>query len=354
MKTKREGIGVSELARVLASEAPAPIYLLLGEESFLREVALTEIRRAVLGKEAEESGFNYDLIYGDETDALEVLNRCDTFPAFAERRLVIIRDVSGLRARETERLLPYLKTPVETTCLVLTAEKVDGRLKFFQALKGVAVTVDCSPLDARFMTGWIQEQAKSLRLGLDDPACEALHHASGGNLAVVQRELEKLVDYLHPNTSVTAADVEAVRGADTGGTVWDFLGALARKDREAGLRALGKILDAGEPPLRLLGLLAFQWRQVWKTREQLDRCVPEAGLARILGVPPFRIRGLVEQAKVFTDDDLHYCMEAFREADSRLKGGGRGSDRLVMERLVLNLCRGVRRATSSRAFVPAR
>ena len=42
----------------------------------------------------------------------------------------------------------------------------------------------------------------------------------------------------------------AVRGADCGGTVWDFLDALARKDRAASLRALGKILDAGEPPLR--------------------------------------------------------------------------------------------------------
>ena len=354
MSAKHEGIGISELTRQLASGALAPIYLLLGEETFLREAAVAAIRRVVLGEQIEENGFNYDLLYGDETDALEVLNRCDTLPAFADRRLVVIRDVGALRARETERLLSYLKMPVETTCLVLTGEKVDGRVKFFQALKGVAVTVDCSPLDARFMPEWIHEQAKNVGLGLDDAACDALHHASGGNLAVVRRELEKLVDYLHPNTRVKAADVEAVRGADCGGTVWDFLDAVARKDRAASLRALGKILDAGEPPLRLIGLLAFQWRQVWKTREKLDRRVPEAGLARALGVPPFRVRGLVEQARVFSNEELAGCFEAFREADFRLKGGERGSERRIMERLVLNLCRGARRATSARAFVPAR
>ena len=354
MKAKREGIGVAELKRQLASGACAPIYVLLGEESYLRETALAAIRRVVLGAEDQETGFNYDLLYGDETDALEVLNRCDTFPAFADRCLVIIRNVGALPARETERLLPYLKAPVETTSLVLTGDKLDGRLKFFQTLKAAAVTVDCSPLDSRLMPDWIEEQAKGLGLCLNDAASEALHHASGGNLAVVQRELEKLVDYLHPSASVTAADVESVRGADTGGTVWDFLGALARKDRGSALRALGKILDAGEPPLRLLGLLAFQWRQVWKTREQLDRRVPEAGLARILGVPPFRIQGLVEQARMFSDNELARCFDAFREVDSSLKGGGRGAERLVMERLVLNLCRGERRVTSSRAFVPAR
>ncbi|HEY3197695.1 MAG TPA: DNA polymerase III subunit delta [Nitrospirales bacterium] len=354
MSAKREGIGISELIRQLGSGPPAPIYLLLGEETFLREAALVAIRRSVLGDEKEDNGFNCDLLYGDETDALEVLNRCDTLPAFAARRLVIIRNAGALRPRETERLMPYLKAPVETTCLVLASEKVDGRLKFFQTLKAVAMTVDCFPLDARFMPEWIHEQAKSLGLGLDDAAYEALHYASGGNLAVVRRELEKLVDYLHPNTRVSAADVEAVRGADCGGTVWDFLEALARKDRAASLRTLGQILDAGEPPLRLIGLLAFQWRQVWKTREKLDRRVPEAGLARSLGVPPFRVRGLVEQARGLSNEELSVCFEAFREADFRLKGGERGTERRIMERLVLNLCRGARRATSARAFVPAR
>ena len=347
-KARREGLAVSDLARLLASGKVAPIYLLLGEESFLRDAALAMIRRAVLGEDEVGGGFNYDLLYGDETDALEVLNRCDTLPAFAPRRLVIIREVGGLRARETERLLPYLKTPVETTCLVLSGEKIDGRLNFFKTLKAATVVVDCSPLDPKFLSEWIYEQAKALGLRLEDAACEALHDASAGNLAIIRKELEKLIDYLHPTTRVTAADVEAVRGADTGGTVWDVLDGLARKDREASLRALGKILDAGEPPLRLVGLLAYQWRQVWKTREQLNRRVPEVGLARILGVPPFRVRGLVEQAKVFSEDELARCFEAFREADSNLKGGGgRAGERLVMERLVLNLCRSRRRVTSA-------
>jgi len=355
VKGKREGIGVAELVRQLASGRVAPIYLIVGEESFLREAALAAIRRAVLNAEgAEDNGFNYDLVHGDETDALEILNICDTLPAFAERRLVIIREIGALKARETERLLPYLQNPVESTCLILTGEKVDGRLKFFHAVKTVAVAVDCSPLDERAMPEWIKEQAKQLGLQLDEPACEALQHASGGNLAIVRRELEKLAAYISPSARATLADVEAVRGADTGGTVWDLLAALGRKDRGGALRALGKVLDAGEPPLRLLGLLASHWRQVWRTREQLARRVPEVGLARILGVPPYRVRELVEQARRFSEEELGRSFEVFRETDSRLKGEGRSAEGLVMERLVINLCRGGQRATSSRAFGPVR
>jgi DNA polymerase-3 subunit delta len=354
MKTKREGIGLSELTRQLSAGTIAPIYLVIGEESFLREAAVAAIHSTVLGPHGDE-GFNYDLVYGDEAEALEILNMCSTLPAFAERRLVVIREVGALKARECERMLAYLKMPVESTCLVLTGEKVDGRVRFFQALKGVAVIVDCGPLDARAIPEWLHATAKQLDLTLDEAACDGLQHASGGNLAIMVRELEKLGAYLFPNKRVTIADVEAVRGADTGGTVWDLLDALGRKDRGRALRALGKVLDAGEPPLRLMGLLTFHWRQIWRTREQLARRVPEIALARILGVPPFRVRPLVEQARRFSEEELARAFKAFREVDALLKGGSRTGETLVMERLVLRLCRGGQRAaTWPRVSVPAR
>jgi DNA polymerase III subunit delta len=353
MKAKREGIGLAELTRQLNTGAIAPIYLVIGEESFLREAAVVALRGAVFGPHGD-NGFNYDLLYGDEADAIEILNVCSTLPAFAERRLVMIREVGGLKARECERMLAYLKSPVESTCLVLTGEKVDGRIRFFQALKGVAVVVDCGPLESRAIPEWLHVMARQLDLTLDEVACEGLQHASGGNLAMMVRELEKLAAYLFPGKRVTIADVEAVRGADTGGTVWDLLDALGRKDRARAVRALGKVLDAGEPPLRLLGLLTFHWRQIWRTREQLARRVPEIALARILGVPPFRVRSLVEQARRFPDEELARAFKAFRDADGLLKGGSRTGETLVMERLVLRLCRGGQRAaTSTRVSVPA-
>jgi hypothetical protein len=121
-----------------------------------------------------------------------------------------------------------------------------------------------------------------------------------------------------------AADVAAVQGADTGGTVWNLLEALRRKDREGSLRFLGKVLDAGDPPLKVLGFLGACWRQEWKSRR-------------------------------FSEEMLR-DFEQFREADSRLKGGGgRGKDRLVMERMILNLCRGAARPMPGpRPFAPAR
>ncbi len=325
MKAKREGIGLHELKRQLAAGDLAPLYFVVGEEAPLRDDAVAAIRAAVLGPDDANIGaFNSDVVYGDETEAAEILTLCGNLPMFATRRLVVVKEVGALGIREAERLLPYLEAPVESTCLVLTGGKVDGRVKFFQAFKQAAVSVDCAPLDARALPAWVQDQVGALGLRLDQAARELLIEASGGALGVLCREMEKLAAYVAPNTRVTVADVEAVQGADTGGSVHDLIDALQRRDRVGSLRSLGKVLDAGEPPLKVLGFLAACWRNLWRARK-------------------------------FSEEMLR-DFELFREIDSRLKGGGGGrrKERLEMERLVLNLCRGAGRATPSRPFASAR
>src|SRR2546426_4715539 len=146
MKAKREDIGLYELKRQLAAGDFAPLYLIVGEEAVLRDDAVAAIRAAVLGLDEANIGvFNSDVVYGDETEAAEILTFCGSLPLFATRRLVVVKEVGGLRAHETERLLPYLKEPVETTCLVVTGGEGDSRLKIFQALQQVGGTVASAP-----------------------------------------------------------------------------------------------------------------------------------------------------------------------------------------------------------------
>src|SRR2546425_10589772 len=162
MKAKREDIGLYELKRQLAAGDFASLYLIVGEEAVLRDDAVAAIWAAVLGLDEANIGvFNSDVVYGDETEAAEILTFCGSLPLFATRRLVVVKEVGGLRAHETERLLQYLKEPVETTCLVLTGGKGDGRPQIFQGPKQGAGTRAGRPLDARALPGSVHEQARA-------------------------------------------------------------------------------------------------------------------------------------------------------------------------------------------------
>ena len=89
------------------------------------------------------------------------------------------------------------------------SSKLDGRLKFSQALTRTAIIVDCSPLRDAQLPPWILVKRNRLGCGLRTRPFTCCKEASGASLYGVRRELEKLASYVPPDRAVTAADVQA-------------------------------------------------------------------------------------------------------------------------------------------------
>jgi len=138
-----------QLESVLKQQPPGPLYLIVGEEDLLRDVALATIKAAVLG---ESGDFNYDLFYGDEAGGTDILTCALEMPVFAARRLIVVKIAEKLPARASEVLLGYLAEPVETTTLVFVSPKLDGRLKFSHSAFHPAIS--SSQPDAARVTLW--------------------------------------------------------------------------------------------------------------------------------------------------------------------------------------------------------
>ena len=333
-------LNLLQLESALKQRAPGPLYLIVGEEDLLRDNALAAFKAAVLGGVDE---FNFDLFYGDEAGGADILTCASELPVFAERRLVVVKTAEKLAVRESEDLLDYLKEPVETTTLLFVSQKLDGRLKFSQALARTAVTIDCSPLREPQRAPWVRREAQRLGIRLDEHANQLLTEVSGGSLYGVRRELEKLASYVPPDRTVTAADVHVLRGLEPGASVFDLTLAIAAGHRGKVLSILARNLEAGEAPLRILGSLSWQYRRLWKAKELLASGAREAEVARTLRMDPMKVRSFVGR---FSDDHLQAALTLFFEADGQLKGGSAVHPKIVMERMLLRLCKFVKRATS--------
>ena len=162
---------VHELHSQLTRKGLGPLYLVLGEEPYFRDQALRLFRRVgqgadgstlLEGTETEPSSqmFSSDVLYGDETDASEILAIAEEVSFFSSHRLVLLKWADKLSAREGERLLPYLKAPNDSTTLVLAAAKLDGRTKWVQELKKQAVVGECSPLFENQRVSWVAQRAR--------------------------------------------------------------------------------------------------------------------------------------------------------------------------------------------------
>lgn len=333
-----------DLPAAIAKQDLEPLYLIMGEEDHLRDLAVSHLRTAL---STTESGgldeFNSDVLYGDDCDAPTIISRAGEVPVFAARRLILIKAADKLPAKHGEGLIPYLQAPNLTTTLAFVCPKLDGRLKWTQALKEKAVMIDCSALIEPQLSTWLAREADAVGIRLSEEAAQglkeyaaSLKESAGGSLGLVRRELEKLAVYVTGGRTATLEDVLAVRGTDAGASVFKLAEAIGAGQRAQALRILRRNLEAGEQPLRILGSLAWQYRQIWKAKDALDGRRAEAEAGRLLRTPTFKVRGFLGQ---FTEAGLRRAFQKFLEADGALKGGSAVAPEMVLETVVWELSR---------------
>ena len=341
-----------DLQRQVAQQGLAPLYLLIGEEAYFRDQALDMLRFVnqdeKSGDASDESTpsealnmFQSDVVYGDETDASEILGLAEEVSFFSSRRRLFVKWADKLSARNGELLIPYFKNLNAATTLAFAAAKLDGRTKWVQALKKQAVVVDCAPLPENQRGGWITQQARQMGLQLEGQALEMLKEQAAEGLYAVLRELEKLAAYKPEGQRVQVQDVELVRGKPPGISIFDWSEAVSRGDHGRALDIVAKNLETGEAPLRMLGAFLWQMRRIWKASALLREGQDQSQAARQAGIPPFRAREFMQQAQRWKDAHLRRAWTAFAHADSALKGGQASSPKLILDNLVIQLCQSM-------------
>jgi DNA polymerase III subunit delta len=317
----------------------ASVYFLYGKERFLAERAVAAIREAVLDPRTRD--FNLDVIHcKEEAHAAErIVATARTLPMMARRRLVLVRDADDLDAEDHATLLAYLAAPAPTTCLVLTAEKADLRRRFFLELRKVGVLGRFDPPYERRLPPWIETEARSLGVSLERGVAELLAAVIGADLGQLASSLEQLALFVGGRGRITLADVEEVVAETRQHSVFDLANAVGERDARRALHQCQRMLAAREPAVKILFMLTRHFRQLWTTRELLARRAGREEIAQTLGINPFFVEGLSAQARRFAPRALRRAFDALYAADRALKSSRLG-DEMVLERVVLELCRG--------------
>ncbi|MCK5912982.1 MAG: DNA polymerase III subunit delta, partial [Desulfuromusa sp.] len=181
-------MNADELYRSLRSNQVPELIFLCGQEPYLIQRAARAIRQTVLPSGKDD--FNDNQFYGKEATAELILEAAMTFPVFAEKRLVTVKDAHQLAASELEKLLPYLQNPVPDTCLLFIADKIDNRRKFFQQFKKWGALVEFKPLSDREIPQYVRNVLNQRDIEISADAVNLFCSMVGGNLHEVHTELD--------------------------------------------------------------------------------------------------------------------------------------------------------------------
>ncbi len=309
----------AELDKMLGSGKISPLLLLHGEETFLLEKALLRLLNVTV---PEARDFNYQLIRGREVRAAVIIDAARTLPVFSSYRLILIKETEEIPAAELDAFIPYLRDPCLETVLVFTAEKIDGRRKFFQEFRKHGQLFEFRRLYENQIPAFVEEQARSAGFFFTGDALAQFCRRVGNNLQEVHGELMKLFSFLGDRTLADVADVAAVVSDTRIDSIFDLTNAIGQKKTVEALLLLERMLGEGMAPLLILSMLVRHFRQLWMARELLDQKTAPREIAKQLGINPYFLEGLLHQARRFSTTGYRQAFELFLEVDQALKATG--------------------------------
>lgn len=352
------------------------IVLIHGPVELLRAEALTEQARAC-GEDPELVDLNTTRLEGRSATPAELENACGTLPFLAERRLVIVEGLlarlaapakgkgpaAGTRAGPTEEpgdddalssggtspevlkgqakaFLAYFDQVPDSTLLVLVEDDIAAGQAYrkLQELSrdGRARIIPCEKVRRNELPTWIRGRAHMRHVTLDGPALMDLAEFVGDELRQLDQELIKLGDYAHGRT-VTREDVRRLVPATRVASVFDLVDALGSGNGAVAGRLMTHALDVdGEPPLRMLAMIARHYRQLLQLKAMQAQGVKPPEIARTLGIFEWKMGALTTQANRHSFARLEGALEKILQADESIKTG-KMTDREAMDVLLAEL-----------------
>ncbi|MBC7173012.1 MAG: DNA polymerase III subunit delta, partial [Polyangiaceae bacterium] len=309
-----------------------PVHVLAGAEAFLVDRAVRRLRRAVVGE--GPMGFNEDVLSGQGLDGHRLVGIAQTLPMMASHRFVLVRNIDKASADALEPLIAYLASPSPSTCLVLTAEKLDKRSRFGKALTKANVVAQADAPKGAALAGFAQAEARSRGHSLPPDATRALLDAVGDDLAAIDDALERLSLFVGEGSAIELAAVEACVSRVRTETIWALVDGVSARDAKRTIAAATSLLADRQAPLYVLSMVARQLRMVARMREGLAQGLRPEEAAQAAGAPPFKARELMDAARRFNLPSLERAFSTIAATDRALKGSRRPEDAVLIEALL--------------------
>ncbi len=309
-----------------------PVYLLFGDEVFLKKSYKNRLKEAVTGGDT----MNYNYYEGKGINVPEILGMADTMPFFAEKRLILVEDSGFFKGGgEAERLAEYLPGIPETTCLLFVETEVDKRSKLYKAVKKCGYAAEMARQEpaqlARWAAGVLSREGKKIT----GRTMDLLLSKTGDDMENILSELDKLISYTLGRDVITDADVEAVCITQVTNKIFDMITAISNRQTRKAMDLYEDLLTLKEPPMRILFLIARQFNQILQVKELMGKGMDKSTIASKLKLAPFVAGKIMLQAKSFTREQIFSYVNLCVDAEEAVKTG-KLQDRLAVELLIAN------------------
>ncbi|MBR6673079.1 MAG: DNA polymerase III subunit delta [Alistipes sp.] len=219
----------------IAARRFAPIYLLMGEESYFIDALCDKLSQSILSP--AEQAFNQIIVYGKDSEAGQIVNLCRQMPMMGQYEVIIVKEAQQLR--NIEKLSHYTSKPQATTILIICHKEknIDKRSALYkQCATSGAVLESVRPRDYE-IGAWLSKFVASKSMTMTQKALQMLIEHLGCDISKISNELDKLIIALPEGTKqITDTHIEQSVGISKEFNNFELCNAVATFDVARSLR----------------------------------------------------------------------------------------------------------------------
>ncbi|MBR0161746.1 MAG: DNA polymerase III subunit delta [Oscillospiraceae bacterium] len=331
-RKKEPALNYSAEVRKLKEKGPAHLYLLWGEEDYLRDSYLQTLRQICVPEEAED--FQHRVFREAQPDPQELANAMDTLPFFSDRSLIELWDLDFAKLGDAERLTEVLSDIPDycTVAFVLPqGEEPNGKNKLIRFLRTGGEEIRFTVQDQNMLIRWMTKRFAYYGKGLEIEAAQRLIYLSGDQMKALIPEIEKIAAYAK-GEKVTAADVNAVANRIPESDIFELTDAIAERRFSTAAGTLADLLEQRDSSVpAILSMLSNQFRRLFLAKQAEN----SSALMELCNIKyEFMARRLIQASRGFQPEQLRRAIELCAEADYRIKSEGTDEKLLLKETLM--------------------
>ncbi|MBQ3108946.1 MAG: DNA polymerase III subunit delta [Clostridia bacterium] len=276
-------------------------YLFHGEEEFVKDRALERLLGTL-----DPAMREINVQDAPAQDAAAIRAACEALPFFADRRIVLVRDLP--KEGEGKKVTAYLPDIPDTTVLVFflrgDASKTNG---VYKALDKLGAVVEFAPLSEAEAAKWAVAAARKKNVILEPPVARHLVTLAGTSMAAVSNELNKAADFVGYGGTVTREVLNSCVTRNIEYEIFEMLRYFLAGNSGDGLRALDSMLRNGENAISIASFLAGRFRLML-----LGKQLTEAGMRKDAAIA--KMGGNKKAAEIALENGRKFSLEALSQA----------------------------------------
>lgn len=316
-----------------------PVYVVMGEDAFLRAESIAAIERLTFIEDPDKMGLTKKS--GDSAILADVMDELATQSFFSPKRMVALDPADAFVTKHRAELEKYAQKPCPGSVLVLAAKLFPSNTKLYKLVDSGGLIIDARPPKVGEMVSWVIGRAPLHDAKIEKDAAELMTELVGPEAGLLDQELEKLAIATHDGKKsvIKRDDVARYVHAGQADSVWVMIERATTGNSAQALADLDSLISAGENAVGLLAAVSVTLRKLHHAGILRQRKIDTHEAFREAGFPSFpkAIDAGIAQHRHLGPKRVNDIPGLLIQADLDLKGWSDLPPRTIMERLIIKL-----------------